>query len=84
MSMIDGHHLSISHRAEACNADCDNEAEGKTVFCVGTVTVEYKEKKEGNVTENVKIVLSQAAETDNVSALTIIFIIVTSLCTYLS
>ena len=70
----DGHMLSITHTAEACNSNCDgvdDAPDAKSVYCVGTLKVRYHKNEDGAmVGEETTIALSEDSEIDveNVSA----------------
>ena len=70
----DGHMLSITHTAEACNSNCDgvdDAPDAKSVYCVGTLKVRYHRNKDGAmVGEETTIALSEDSEIDveNVSS----------------
>ena len=76
----DGHMLSITHTAEACNSNCDgvdDAVDAKSVYCVGTLKVRYHKREDGAmVGEETSIVLSEesAIDDENVSSLKFAFV----------
>ena len=70
----DGHMLSITHTAEACNSNCDgvdDAPEAKSVYCVGTLKVRYHKNQDGAmVGEETTIALSEESKIDDLNVST--------------
>ena len=67
----DGHILSITHTAEACNSNCDgvgDAPEAKSVYCVGTLKVRYHKNNDGAMMgEETTIAMSEESKTDDLN-----------------